>query len=616
VAFSLLVTAYGHQAPSADEAPTIQIPAQRQPHEQPPPPAPQRASAPVPPDAAPPGTKRWRRLWIAGGATAGVLLAGGATAAYAYAGEVPRGTTVLGVDLGGKSRGEAAVALRTHLAGRAAELAAPVPVTVGEKTVEITPADVGLAVDVDATVEAAAERAAGPLDLLFGAGSVDPVISVDPARLDAALRKAAGKVGTAMTMPKIVYDGITPKATHPRPGAALDPATSAQAVKRGWLGAKPVPVPLVEQHPAMSAADVDRLLAELAVPAVAAPVAVTTDRGPLTVAPAAIAKSLLLTSDKTGKITPRVDAKRLRAALAAELAKIEVKPKEATVTLAGGTPKVLASSGGVEVDIAALSTALLDVLPNSDGRTVTAPVKTSEAKTTTAEIAALGIKERVSTFTTRFTGGLSSPRSQNIVQIAKEVDGAVVKPGETFSLNGHTGERGYKQGYKDAPVILDGKLVPGVGGGASQFTTTLFNATYYAGLEDVEHKPHSYYFSRYPPVIESTIFYPDLDFKFRNDTPYGVLLDTSYTSSTITVSVWSTKYYDSVKTELSARRNVTSPRTIYLKPGPDCIETSGLPGFTQDAWRVFRKGGKELRREKFTWRYDPEPRYICGPAPS
>jgi vancomycin resistance protein YoaR len=158
--------------------------------------------------------------------------------------------------------------------------------------------------------------------------------------------------------------------------------------------------------------------------------------------------------------------------------------------------------------------------------------------------------------------------------------------------------------------------VPGVGGGASQFTTTLFNATYYAGLEDVEHKPHSYWFSRYPPVIESTIFYPDLDFKFRNDTPYGVLLDTSYTSSTITVSVWSTKYYDSVTTKWSARRNFTQPPTIHLEPGPDCIATDGLVGFAQDAWRIFRKDGRELRREKFSWRYDPEPRFVCAPKPS
>ena len=201
------------------------------------------------------------------------------------------------------------------------------------------------------------------------------------------------------------------------------------------------------------------------------------------------------------------------------------------------------------------------------------------------------------------------------MQAAKDVDGTIVKPGETFSLNGHTGERGYDQGYQDAPTIVDGKLVPGVGGGVSQFTTTLFNATYYAGLEDVEHKPHSYYFSRYPAVIESTIYYPDLDFKFRNNTPHGVLIDTSYTSSTITVSIWSTKIYDSVKTEYGPRRNITQPKTVHLEAGPDCIEAAGSEGFAQDAYRVITKDGKVIKREKFSWTYQAEPRFICGPKP-
>ena len=116
-------------------------------------------------------------------------------------------------------------------------------------------------------------------------------------------------------------------------------------------------------------------------------------------------------------------------------------------------------------------------------------------------------------------------------------------------------------------------------------------------------------------MIESTIFYPDLDFKFKNDTEYGVLIDTSWTNDSITVSVWSTKVYDSVKTEYSPRRNITTPKTIYLEPGPSCIATSGINGFTQDAFRVFRKDGKELKREKFTWRYDAEPRYICAKQP-
>jgi vancomycin resistance protein YoaR len=277
---------------------------------------------------------------------------------------------------------------------------------------------------------------------------------------------------------------------------------------------------------------------------------------------------------------------------------------------------VVASSPGEVVDLTKLSADLLAVLPQPAPRRITATLKKQEAGTTDADMAALGIKERVSTFTTRFPGGLSSPRSQNIVTIAKEVDGAVVKPGAVFSLNGHTGIRSYPQGYKDAPVIVGGKLEPGVGGGASQFTTTLFNAAYYAGLEDVEHKPHSFYFSRYPAVIESTIFYPTLDLKFRNNTPYGILIDTSHTARTVTVSMWSTKYYDSVRTVRSPRRNITSPPTTYREPGPKCIATSGLPGFTQDAFRVIRKDGKQVKREKFTWRYDPEPRFICGKKPS
>ena len=88
---------------------------------------------------------------------------------------------------------------------------------------------------------------------------------------------------------------------------------------------------------------------------------------------------------------------------------------------------------------------------------------------------------------------------------------------------------------------------------------------YYAGLEDVFHQPHSYYFSRYPAVIESTIFYPSLDMKFRNDSPHSVLIDTSYTDTSITVTFWGTKRYD-ISTEWGPRRNVTSPQTIHLEP--------------------------------------------------
>jgi vancomycin resistance protein YoaR len=572
---------------------------------------------PAVPDAPEPAPGRGRkRMLLAGGITAAVLVAVGGSAAYGYAGEVPRGTTVLGIALGAKSKADAAAALRAGLAGKTDRLEAPLPVRLGERVVEVKPADVGLAIDVDATVASAAESGGGPFSRIFGSREVAPVVTVDAAKAEEVLRRALGKDAQAMKMPAVTFAGTTPKAAYPKPGKGIDADKSAQALRDGWLGIHPVPVPLVEVHPATTSEELDKLVAELARPAVAGPVTVTTERGSVTVPPTAIAKSLVLTADKTGKINPRVDEKKLRAALAGPLAKVEVQAKDATIALKAGKPAVVPGVDGHRLDTGKLSTDLLAVLPKADGRTVAGTMTTAKPKVTEEAVAKLGVKEKVSSFTTKFPGGLSSPRSQNIVLVSKETKGAFVMPGKTFSLNTHTGERSYPQGYKDAPTIVGGKLVPGAGGGVSQFVTTLFNATYYAGLEDVEHKPHSYYFSRYPAVIESTIYPPHLDFRFRNNTPYGVLIDTSYTSSTITVSIWSTKIYDSVKTEWGPRRNPTSPQTKYLEPGPDCIETSGLPGFTQDAWRIFRKDGKETKREKFSWTYQAEPRFICAKPPA
>ena len=344
----------------------------------------------------------------------------------------------------------------------------------------------------------------------------------------------------------------------------------------------------------------------------AAPVSVTTPRGTFTLTPEAIAKSLVFTADAAGTLTPAIDEKKFREAAKGGLAQVEAAPAEAKIDLSGGTPKIVAGTPGARLDFPAFAADLLAVLAKPVPRQVTGKLVGTAPSTSDKDLAALGIKEKVSTFTTEFPGGLSSPRSRNIVTIAEEVDGALVKPGETFSLNGHTGERGYAQGYQDAPVIIDGKLTPGVGGGASQFTTTLFNASYYAGLEDVEHKPHSFYFSRYPEVIESTIFYPSLDLRFKNTTPYGILIDTSYTDSSVTVAMWSTRYYDSVTSEKGPRRNITQPPTVHRDDGDKCIATDGLPGFSMDVFRVIRKDGKEVKREKFSWKYDPEPRFVCN----
>src|SRR6185436_256925 len=97
-----------------------------------------------------------------------------------------------------------------------------------------------------------------------------------------------------------------------------------------------------------------------------------------------------------------------------------------------------------------------------------------------------------------------------------------------FSLNTYTGPRGTAQGYVAANVISGGEISTAVGGGSSQFATTMFTAVFFAGLEDVYHKPHSFYISRYPAGREATVYYDSIDLKWRNDSDTGIYVDTQW----------------------------------------------------------------------------------------
>ncbi|GIU83978.1 MAG: hypothetical protein KatS3mg008_0753 [Acidimicrobiales bacterium] len=167
----------------------------------------------------------------------------------------------------------------------------------------------------------------------------------------------------------------------------------------------------------------------------------------------------------------------------------------------------------------------------------------------------LGVKEPIASFTTSYTPG--QPRVTNIHRIAELVRGVVILPGEKFSLNDHVGPRTAADGFVDAPVIYRGRFRSDVGGGVSQFATTLFNAAFFGGLDFGEYQSHSIYISRYPYGREATVSYPHPDLEIVNSTPYGVLIWTETTPSTVTVTLWSTKYWE---VEQSGQRREPSGR--------------------------------------------------------
>jgi vancomycin resistance protein YoaR len=144
---------------------------------------------------------------------------------------------------------------------------------------------------------------------------------------------------------------------------------------------------------------------------------------------------------------------------------------------------------------------------------------------------------------------------------------------------------------------------------------------FFAGLEDVEHKPHSFYISRYPEGREATVAWGAIDLRFRNDTPYGVLIDAQVTPSTpssqgvVRVRMWSTKTWE-IESATSERYNPTQPDTRRLDT-PDCYPNTGYGGFDVDVTRTFRRPGSAAveKQETFTTTYTPSDTVICEPPP-
>lgn len=169
-------------------------------------------------------------------------------------------------------------------------------------------------------------------------------------------------------------------------------------------------------------------------------------------------------------------------------------------------------------------------------------------------------------------------RVTNIHKMADIVRGTLVKPGERFSINDVVGERTAAKGFVPAGAIADGVHVEEVGGGVSQFATTMFNAAFFAGLPINTYQAHSEYFTRYPRGREATMGFPNPDLAWTNDTPYGILVWTSYTDTSITVTLYSTQHAYGEQTGQSEGRSgrcttVSTQRTIHYPDGRTATDT-------------------------------------------
>ncbi|MEV6556623.1 VanW family protein [Nocardia sp. NPDC051756] len=604
-----------HGAPPApewgdDSAPTVPIqvtPARRASHRAAPGERPVRR-----PISGPPPKRLNRTVLKRAGITVGAVLA---VAGVGYAvdwvlssGEVPRGTVVSGIEVGGLDQAAADARLRAELAPRADR---ELPLRIGDVQTRVVPATAGLTVDWDGTWERIGTQPLNPLTRLtsfFSARDVKVASTIDDVALERQL--TALRVHDRPSVEgTIAFDKARPVAVAPVPGRVLDISAARAELIDNWITGITLDLPV---HPApltVRPEAVDQALRTVAEPAVRAPITFAGKGASAKLDPEQIATVLSFAPDGQGGLGLAIDQNVAVGLLGPQLVATEIEPKDATFALTGGKPTVVPAVVGDKINWPKTFEQLTALLAAPQERTGQAVYEKVEPKLTTEAAKGLGVVETMGSFT---TNGFSGPSGVNIKVVARKVNGAVVKPGDTFSLNDFTGPRGAAEGYVESGIIDHGRPGTAVGGGISQFATTLYNAAYFAGMEDEGHTEHSYYISRYPAAREATVFDGAIDLRFRNNAPTGVYIEAVTTDSEVTVRLWGTKTVE-VESVTGDRSKPTEPTTIKLPKGKDCIASEGAPGFTTSDTRIItdKRSGREVSRHTRTVKYDPIPVVKC-----
>ena len=262
--------------------------------------------------------------------------------------------------------------------------------------------------------------------------------------------------------------------------------------------------------------------------------------------------------------------------------------------------KFLPAVRGAEMDRAEFFSKVDEASRQKDRTAILRIVPGPIPKMKIEEAEALGIVEQLSVFATHHP--CCQNRVKNIHTIADMLNGVVIRPGEKFSVNDFIGPRTKEKGFLDAPTIVQGEMEDTIGGGVSQFATTLFNAVFDAGLELIERQPHSYYFDRYPEGIEATLTFPKPDLVFRNDMDHGVMILCEYTGTTIRVRIYGKSDGRTVTRKVSRRFLVVDPKTEYeadddMDPTKEKLVQRGNPSWAVKIERWVRYKDKPEKYE-------------------
>ncbi len=517
-------------------------------------------------------------------------------------------STVAGVDISTLSANQAEAKLEKELGNIATR---PVELRAGERKTSVEPAAAGLSVNWEETVAQAGKQTANPITWIrsfFTHRELDIVSAVDRTKFDGEVERISNDLSVAPVDGAVMLKDGRVEVSEPVIGRAVDKQAVGEELSAKWLNPGGIDFAATEEAPAIGADQVREMAEGEAKVAVSSPIVAKGREGINGVIPVERMGEVVSFVRDGERLRADVHVDRAREILAEGLGATEVEMRNARVSFADGSKQVTPSADGVEIN---WEETLKDFAPRvttTAGRDFEAVYKDSPATFTTEQANAATFDDVIGEFS---TGGFTSASGTNIALTAQMVNGAFVAPGETFSLNGYTGPRGAVQGFVESGIILNGHADKAVGGGISQFATTLYNAAYFAGMEDVAHTAHSYYISRYPAGREATVFEGVIDLQFKNTSANPVLIESFVSDGQVTVRLKGVKTVE-VESVNGGRWAYTSPQPMNLS-GPTCSPSSGAQGFTTSDTRIVRDlAGNEISRHTQTTVYDPQPIVRCS----
>ena len=567
-------------------------------------------------DEIPPGRERTRKILIGALLVLGVLYIVG----FVMTGlRMPANATIGGVDVSGKSPGAAKEAVDRELSPRVAQ---EVELEHEGKQFTVDPKTAGLTFDLDRSIDdAGGNHSFDPrkmVGLVFGTHEFDPAVGADEDSLGGIVSAIATTVDVEVVEAQITFPKSKPTPREPKDGLVVRKADTVRAVIDGYLVARgPIDVPTAVVEPAVDADGLDDAMTEIAEPAVSGPVVIRVGEKKVNLPVSAYAPALVVRV-KDDKLQPDIDPEKLAKPLTDSTTGIGKKAVDATVKVENGKAVVVPGKEGVGLQPKEMAVKLVPAITETgDARSVEIEAKVVDPEFTTEDAKKLKIKEKISSFSTFFP--YAEYRNVNQGRAAELIDGTILEPGETFSLNDTVGERTVANGFTKGTVINGGVFREELGGGVSQVATTTYNAGFFGGMDDVEHHPHAFYIDRYPMGREATVYYGNLDMRFRNPTDYGVLIRANVRRSTpgrqgeMHVELWSTKVVD-IKAGLSKKSNFRKPGKQY-DDSDRCVPQGPIQGFNVDVTRTFLRDGKVVKRETDTAVYQAADHVVCGKKP-